>query len=135
MGSVAQASVGAWVTMLGGGMVAPTLTWGPNLLRLGAAAPEFPLEVGGAAAPGSAPFFTQGILPTPTRLVLFLAGGPGSGVFLVPIPQDILMLFLFSGRGCSVGFGGSGGAEFILGTSSLQGGLPSSSHPQTPPSQ
>ena len=75
------ARVGAWVTRLGGGMEAPTVTGGPNLLRRGAeaAADEAPLPL---TAVGSDPFLTHGILPT--KAAFFLAGGPGSGVFLVP---------------------------------------------------
>ena len=76
----APARVGAWVTRLGGGIEAPTVTGGPNLLRRGAeAADEAPLPL---TAVGSDPFLTQGILPT--KAAFFLAGGPGSGVFLVP---------------------------------------------------
>ena len=95
-GSLLLTSVGACVTRLGGGMAPPADTGGPNLLLLGA--DDDPLTV--SAAPESPPFLAQGILPT-MLLEFFLAAGAGSGVFLVPMPQDILMLDLFSGRGCS----------------------------------
>jgi len=75
----APARVGAWVTRLGGGIEAPTVTGGPNLLLRGAeaaAADEAPLPL---TAVGSDPFLTHGILPT--KAAFFLAGGPGSGEY------------------------------------------------------